>query len=56
MIRLIVTRMKTFSRSLKEESAETGIPLYALSAILDIIVCYLACNLYIYNLSIFILL
>lgn len=42
MIRLIVTRMKAFSRSLKEESAETGIPLYVLSAILDIIICYLA--------------
>lgn len=34
--------MKAFSRSLKEESAETGIPLYVLSAILDIIICYLA--------------
>lgn len=41
MIRLIVSRMKTFFLSLKEEAKADTVPLYALSAILDIIVCYL---------------
>lgn len=42
MIRLIISRMRAFFRSLKEDAKENTIPLYALSAILDIIVCYLA--------------
>lgn len=41
MIRLIVSRMRAFSLSLKEDAKADTIPLYALSAVLDIIVCYL---------------
>lgn len=42
MIRLIVSRMRAFSHSLKEDAKGDTIPLYALSAVLDIIVCYFA--------------
>ncbi len=42
MIRLIISRMRACSLSLKEDAKVDTVPLYALSAILDIIVCYLA--------------
>lgn len=42
MIRLIISRMKAFSRSIKADTKGDTIPLYALSAVLDLIVCYLA--------------
>lgn len=41
MIRIIVSRIRAFTLSLKEDAKTDNVPLYALSAILDIIVCYL---------------
>lgn len=42
MIRLIVSRMRAFARSLKSNAKTDTMPLYALSAVLDIVVCCLA--------------
>lgn len=41
MIRLIISRIKIFAASLKNDSQENPIPLYLLSIIADVIVCYL---------------
>lgn len=42
MIRLIISRMRVFFASLKEETKEDTVPLYALSAVISIVVFYLA--------------
>lgn len=42
MLRLIIARMRVFFVSLKEESKEDSVPLYALSAVIAIVVFYLA--------------
>lgn len=41
MIRLIISRMKIFAVSLKNDNQGNDIPLYLLSIIVDIVVCYL---------------
>lgn len=41
MTRLVISRMRAFFLSIKEDAKENTIPLYTVSAILDIIVCYL---------------
>jgi len=41
MIRLIISRMKTFAASLKNERQSDTAPLYLLSIILDVVICYL---------------
>lgn len=42
MIRIIVLRIQVFATSLKEDKTTQPIPLYVLSVVLDIIVCYIA--------------
>lgn len=41
MIKLIVSRIKVFAVSLKNDGQENDIPLYLLSIIIDIVICYL---------------
>ena len=41
MIRLIISRVKGFAASLKNDGQENDIPLYLLSIIIDIVICYL---------------
>lgn len=42
MIRLVVSRIRSFYYSLKSETGVDSIPMYALSIVVDLIVCYLA--------------
>ena len=41
MLRLIISRMKAFAASLKSDNNTNAVPLYLLSTIVDIVVCYL---------------